>query len=167
MIDKTLAIPLAIKAGLGKYGRNGFLINTDFGPRVRLEKVLTNRPLALEKPVPFGVREFCQNCRKCSNSCPVSAIAKSAATNKPLNESNIKGITKWTVDGETFFSYWAAQNSDCSICIRVCPYNKDYSKWWNKLGIKLASTHLCGFMLWLNNKLKFGKRKQLIDWWKI
>jgi hypothetical protein len=22
-------------------------------------------------------------------------------------------------------------------------------------------------MLWLNNKLKFGKRKQLIDWWKI
>ncbi len=167
MNDTALAIPLAIKAGLGEYGRNGLLITPDFGPRVRLGKVFTDMPLAPDKPIQFGVKAFCENCRKCSNSCPVSAIAKDEPTTKPHNESNIKGITKWTVDGEKCFSYWAAQNSDCSICIRVCPYNKDYSKWWNKLGIKLAATKLRRFMLWLDNKLKFGKRKQPKDWWKV
>ncbi len=35
MNDSALAIPLAIQAGLGEYGRNGLLITPKFGPRVR------------------------------------------------------------------------------------------------------------------------------------
>ena len=166
MNDSALAIPLAIKAGLGEYGRNGLLITPEYGPRVRLGKVFTNMPLAHDRPIQFGVKAFCERCRKCSNSCPVSAIAKAAPSSEPLNESNIRGVKKWTVDGEKCFSYWAAQNSDCSICIRVCPYNKDYRKWWNRIGIKLAATGLRSLMLWLDNKLKFGKRNQPKEWWQ-
>ena len=36
MNDTSLAIPYALKAGLGEYGRNGLLITKKFGPRVRL-----------------------------------------------------------------------------------------------------------------------------------
>ncbi len=165
MNDSALAIPLAIKAGLGEYGRNGLLITPNYGPRVRLGKIFTDMPLAHDKPKSFGVKAFCNNCNRCAESCPVKAIPFAEPSTLRHNQSNIKGVKKWTVDGEKCFSYWAAQNSDCSICIRVCPYNKDYSKSWNKLGIKLAASPMRGFLLWLDKKLGFGKRKAPKAWW--
>ncbi|MCB0139478.1 MAG: hypothetical protein KDE50_06160, partial [Caldilineaceae bacterium] len=72
---------------------------------------------------------------------------------------------KWSVDGERCFGYWAAQNSDCSICIRVCPYNKDYSKWWNRWGRRLAGTGLRNFMLMLDARMGFGQRMKPQSWW--
>lgn len=166
MNDTALAIPLAIKAGLGEYGRLGLLITKEFGPRVRLGKIFTDMPLQPDKPIRFGVKEFCEECRQCSSSCPVKAIPFGEPSTHRHNQSNIKGVKKWSVDGEKCFSYWAAQNSDCSICIRVCPYNKDYSKVWNRVGRTLAGTPLRKFMLWLDGQLGFGKRMKPQAWWR-
>ena len=58
--DTALAIPLAVQAGLGEYGRNGLLITKEFGPRLRLGKIFTDLPLASDQPIRFGVREFCE-----------------------------------------------------------------------------------------------------------
>jgi len=166
MNDSALAIPLAIKAGLGEYGRNGLLITKEFGPRVRLGKIFTNLPLAEDHPVKFGVKEFCEMCRRCSQSCPVKAIPQDEPSTKRHNQSNIKGVRKWTVDGEKCFNYWAAQNSDCSICIRVCPYNKDFSKWWHRLGRRLAGTRLRPWLLSLDVWLGYGQRMKPKLWWQ-
>ncbi|MGB0388749.1 MAG: reductive dehalogenase [Ardenticatenaceae bacterium] len=166
MNDTALAIPLAIKAGLGEYGRNGLLITQEFGPRIRLGKIFTDLPMAHDEPIRFGVKEFCDTCRRCANACPVKAISHEEPSDKVHNQSNIKGIRKWSVDGEKCFSYWAAQNSDCSICIRVCPYNKDYSKWWNRVGQRLAATPLRRFMLDLDVKMGFGQRIKPKLWWQ-
>ena len=46
MNDTALAIPYALKAGLGEYGRHGLLITKEFGPRVRIGKIFTDLPLA-------------------------------------------------------------------------------------------------------------------------
>lgn len=165
MNDTSLTIPLAIKAGLGEYARNGLLITRDFGPRVRLGKIYTDLPLSHDAPIHFGVKQFCELCRRCSDSCPVNAIPAGAPSDEIFNQSNIKGIRKWTVDGEKCFGFWASQNSDCSICIRVCPYNKDYSKWWVRLGRRLSNSPLRGFMLWLDGKLGFGERIKPKRWW--
>ncbi len=51
----------------------------------------------------------------------------------------------------------AAQNSDCAICVRVCPSNKDFSKWWLRLGRRLAGTPLRRLMLWLDVRLGYGE----------
>ena len=165
MNDTALAIPLAIKAGLGEYGRNGLLITKEFGPRIRLGKVFTEMPLAYDAPIRFGVKEFCQVCRKCADSCPVKAIAQGEPSTERHNQSNIRGVRKWSVDGEKCFGYWAAQNSDCSICIRVCPYNKDYRKWWARAGRRVAGTPLRRAMLWLDDRLGFGARMKPGAWW--
>ncbi|MEZ4557643.1 MAG: reductive dehalogenase [Caldilineaceae bacterium] len=156
MNDTALAIPLAIKAGLGEYGRNGLLITKEFGPRIRLGKIFTDLPLAHDQPIHFGVKEFCAECRRCADGCPVKAIPQGAPTADRHNQSNIQGVRKWSVDGEKCFGYWVAQNSDCSICIRVCPYNKDYRRWWHRLGRRLAGTPLRKAMLWLDGKLGYG-----------
>ncbi len=165
MNDSALAIPLAIKAGLGEYGRHGLLITKDFGPRVRLGKIFTDLPLALDRPIDFGVKAFCDICRRCSGACPVKAIPPGEPTTEVHNQSNIKGVRKWSVDGEKCFSFWVGQNSDCSICIRVCPYNKDYTKWWVRVGRRLAGTPLRRLMLWLDVKLGFGERMPPKRWW--
>jgi len=164
--DTALNIPMAIEAGLGEYGRNGLLITPKYGPNVRIAKVMTDLPLLSDHPIEFGVKEFCTTCRKCSDACPAKAIANDAPQSEPPNFSSLSNITKWTVNAEKCFKFWVGMNSDCSICIRVCPYNKDYSKWWNRIGIRLANGPLRRFMLWLDDVLEFGKRHTAQWWWE-
>jgi epoxyqueuosine reductase len=64
MNDTALAIPYALKAGLGEYGRHGLLITKEFGPRVRIGKIFTDLPLAYDRPTSFGVTDFCETCRR-------------------------------------------------------------------------------------------------------
>ncbi len=166
MNDSTLAIPYAVKAGLGEYGRHGLLITPEYGPRVRLGKIFTELPLAFDRPKTFGVKEFCESCRRCSTACPAKAITPNAPSAEIYNQSNIKGIVKWSVNGERCFNFWANQNSECSICIRVCPYNKDLSKWYYQVGRRLAGTRLRGLMLKLDVAMGYGERAKPAGWWR-
>ncbi|MFK7803147.1 MAG: reductive dehalogenase [Anaerolineae bacterium] len=170
MNDTAMAIPLAIKAGLGEYGRNGLLITPKYGPRVRLGKIFTDMPLEHDQPIQFGVKEMCEECNACAAGCPVKAIPFGKPSAERYNQSNLKGVSKWSVDGEKCFSYWAAQNSDCSICIRVCPYNRQYAKWQNRAWLKLAQMPLASEMfrklaLWLDQWQKRGERVKPKEWW--
>lgn len=165
MNDTALNIPLAIQAGLGEYGRHGLLITPKFGPNVRIAKVLTDLPLKVDDPVRFGVKEFCNICRRCSSSCPARAIPDGDPQSMAPNLSSLQGITKWTVNAEKCFKFWVGMNSDCAICIRVCPYNKDYTKWYHRLGVKLARGPFRRLMLWLDHLLRFGIRRDPKDWW--
>jgi len=121
--DTALSIPLAIDAGLGEPGRNGLLITPQFGPRVRLCKVLTDLPLKPDKPIDFGLQEYCEECKKCLENCPVHAISGNKTANA-TTMSNNSGIVKWPVNGERCFRFWCETGTDCSICIKVCPFNK-------------------------------------------
>ena len=118
--DTALDVPFAIQAGLGEYGRLGLLITKEFGPRVRLGKIFTDLPLVHDRPRFFGVKEFCDTCRRCAEACPAQAIPFDAPSERVYNRSNLVGVTKWSVDAEKCFGFWVGQNSDCSICIRVC-----------------------------------------------
>jgi reductive dehalogenase len=165
--DTALSIPLAIQAGLGQYGRHGLLITPEFGPRVRIAKIFTNLPLIPDDPIDFGVTETCNLCRRCSVGCPVKAI--------PFDEPNfdthdgishLKGVKKWTINAKQCFTFWVNQGTDCSICIRVCPYNKDFSKPFNRLLRWMLSNRWRRLALWLDRKLKYGKRKTAGWWWR-
>ena len=165
MNDTALAVPLAIQAGLGEYGRHGLLITKEFGPRVRLGKIFTDLPLAHDRPAQFGVKAFCETCRRCSDACPVGAIADSVPSPEVHNRSNIVGVRKWTTDAEKCFGFWVNQNSDCSICIRVCSYNRDFGRWWNRVWRALAATPLRRFLLWLDGVMGHGNRMSPSSWW--
>jgi epoxyqueuosine reductase len=122
--DTALSIPLAIDAGLGEIGRNGLLITPHYGPRVRLCKIFTDLPLEHDKPIEFGVKEFCKKCKLCAKHCRADAISMD---DEPSFEvvccSNNPGALKWYVDVERCYLFWWENSTDCSICIKVCPYN--------------------------------------------
>ena len=71
-----LSIPMAVDAGLGEVGRLGVLITPKYGPRVRLAKVITDMPLGIDRPIRFGVREFCEVCMLCATHCPSGSQRK-------------------------------------------------------------------------------------------
>ena len=165
--DTAISIPLAIQAGLGQYGRHGLLITPEFGPRVRIAKIFTDLPLIPDAPIDFGVTETCNMCRRCSDACPVKAIpfdAPSHAIHDGI--SHVKGVRKWTIDARRCFQFWVNQGTDCSICIRVCPYNKDFSKRFNRLLRWMLGNRLRRLALWLDVKLKYGGRKTAGWWWR-
>ena len=165
MNDTSLTIPQAIKAGLGEYGRHNMLITRDFGPRVRISKIFTDMPLYHDKPIKFGVTEFCEECRRCYEACPVDAITGGPPTNSGHNKSNVDGVEKWTTNCEKCFGYWTALRTDCAICMRVCPYNKNFSKWYMRAARWLAGTALRKLMLWLDIRLGYGERDMPQKWW--
>lgn len=122
--DTALSIPLAIDAGLGELGRNGLLITPRYGPRVRLCKILTNLPLAPDKPIEFGVKKFCKECKLCAEHCEAGAISTDEEPSfQATCRSNNPGAYKWYVDVEKCYLYWCENGTDCSTCIKVCPYN--------------------------------------------
>jgi epoxyqueuosine reductase len=136
--DTALSVPLAIHAGLGELSRIGILITPEYGPRQRLCKIFTDLPLAVDKPITFGVKEFCMNCLKCADSCPAQALShdREPSFQKATISTN-GGVKKWAANAEKCLSQWADAGTDCGICIKVCPYNKP-NEWHHDL-VKLGT----------------------------
>ena len=168
--DTALGIPYAEQAGLGEYGRNGLLINPVLGPRFRIGKIFTDMPLIHNKVQKFGVADLCKVCRKCTNACPPRAIPSGDPSYKVYNISNITGVKKWTVDAEKCFDFWSKQGTECGICIRVCPFNKNLENFWHKLYKKCVFTPLLKIkqfktILFFENLFGFDKRLNPNSWW--
>lgn len=164
MNDTGLVIPYAIQAGLGEYARNQLVITPEYGPRLRFSKIYTSLPLAHDRPRPLGVRAVCDICTRCADACPVKALPF-GAPDQATGRSVQKGVIKWTSDAEACFGYWAKLASDCAICLRVCPFNRDYSKFWSRTWLKLALSPLRRLALWLDDRSGRARRKKPGDWW--
>ena len=164
MNDTGLVIPYAVKAGLGEYARNQMVITPEFGPRLRFSKILTSLPLAHDAPRTRGVRAFCNICTKCADACKVKALPYGPPKVGGVNPSAIRGVRKWTSDAEKCFSFWARMTSDCAICMRVCPFNRDFSKWRHQAWLQLALSPLRKLALRLDKGR--GGRRTPAEWSK-
>lgn len=167
MNDTALVIPYAVKAGLGEYGRNQMVLTPEFGPRVRFSKIFTDMPLDLDRPKKFGGAELCGVCTRCADGCPPKALPYGPPSYDRPNQSTISGVKKWSADCEKCFGYWAKLKSDCAICMRVCPWNRDYTKLINRLMRKLLGSRFKKLALWLDAKIGDHQRSRPRDWWAI
>ena len=163
MNDTGLVIPYAVKAGLGEYARNQMVITPEFGPRLRFSKIFTNLPLTHDVPSPRGVKAFCDICTKCADACPAKALPYGPPEAGGSNVSAIQGVRKWTSDAEKCFGFWAKTSTDCAICMRVCPFNRDFTDWRHRMWLKLALSPMRKLALWLDRKR--GGRVKPSTWW--
>jgi len=121
-----LSIPLAADAGLGEMGRNGMLIAPNFGPCVRICKVLTDLPLQPSQPSKAAVEDACRKCSKCADTCPVGAIdARPEPSFDTVCESNNPGVLRWPVHAQKCLSFWRQNGGSCSSCIAACPFTPE------------------------------------------
>ncbi|WP_420860061.1 reductive dehalogenase domain-containing protein [Marivivens marinus] len=166
MNDTALAIPYAIKAGLGEYGRNQMVLTPEFGPRVRFSKIFTDMPLAVDAPRQLGLASYCTICTKCAEACPPRALPNGPPAVGSDSPSTIRGVRKWSANCEKCFGYWAKLRSDCAICMRVCPFNRGQGTWADRIWYYLATTSRWrALALWVENRRGLRKRLRPRDWW--
>lgn len=164
--DTACSIPLAIDAGLGELGRNCMLITPEFGPRVRLAKVFTDLPLVADKPIEFGVWEFCKTCKKCAETCPSQALSLGDPTEVPIDKSNREGLRTWHIDAKKCAAFWGKNGADCSNCIRSCPFNKKRGALHDAARWIIRHTRMCDrAFVWLDDFFGYGKKKDAGKFW--
>jgi ferredoxin len=114
---RVIAPLVAREAGLGEIGRMTILITPRQGSRVRLGVVTTNAELVPSKRTPGeAIIDFCNICEKCAQNCPSQSIPSG-----PREE--VEGAWRWVLSPDTCFRYWNVAGTDCSRCMRVCPFS--------------------------------------------
>jgi len=161
------SIPIAIDAGLGELGRNGLLVTPRFGPRVRLAKVITDMPLEADRPISFGVTEFCESCMLCTQHCPSESISSGPRTWEGTSVSNNPGVFKWYIHPESCYDF---NGFSCSNCKRVCPFNKPNNSWLHRLiraSIKGRSRAADKVMVTLDQASGYGEPLTASRFWNM
>jgi reductive dehalogenase len=166
----VLHIPLILWAGLGELSRIGELVLNPFvGPRFKSVVLTTDMPLAVDRPIDFGLQTFCSNCLKCARECPCDAI--------PLGDKVVfNGYEIWKPDVEhcTRYRLTNPKGSACGRCMKTCPINKvvdadgalvtRVASWLgvNAMWLKPVMVPIATFLDdWLGN----GKRNAAKKWW--
>jgi len=122
--DTGLSVPMAVDAGLGEVGRLGLLITPEYGPCVRLAKVITDMPLLVDQPTHLGIADYCETCGICADRCPAQAISHDEPTWSGHNQCNNDGTLKWYVDGLKCLRYWTVAGTSCGVCVASCPFTQ-------------------------------------------
>ena len=166
--DTALSVPFAVEAGIGELSRLNKLVTPEFGPAVRLCKVFTDLPMAFDKPVDFGLVEFCKRCKKCAEACPSGALSfddePSFKTRGPWNNPGHKA---WFEDSYVCFRHWQQVDNGCGICLASCPYTKGAQAWVHEAVKATASIAPAadGFSRILDNAFGYGRQHDPEQWW--
>lgn len=140
---EILMVPLAMDAGIGEFSRKGRVLSPEFGTNMRLKAVTTDLPLQVDKPISFGVHEFCMVCENCATYCPAKANPFGPPTDVAPAIHNNPGYRKWYVNAERCLTFWAVNKKkwlSCGgRCISVCPWNKPLVPFHNM--VRWAAIH--------------------------
>ena len=118
--SEVLQLPLILLAGLGELSRIGELVLNPFvGPRFKSVVLTTDLPLVPDKPIDFGLQEFCSGCWKCARECPCDAISWG-------DKVMFNGYEIWKPDAERCARYRLTNQRGlaCGRCMKTCPLNK-------------------------------------------
>ena len=108
----------AHRAGLGWFGKNTMIINSQRGSWFLIGSIVTTASLEPDRPAVGG----CGTCRACIDACPTGAIVFDAG--------------RWQIDSRRCISYQTIENRadeigpshgwvfGCDICQEVCPFNQ-------------------------------------------
>jgi len=161
---------LVLWSGLGELSRIGEVaLNPFIGPRLKTVVLTTDMPLEIDKPIDFGLQNFCSNCYKCARECPCDAISWG-------NKVMFNGYEMWKPDVErcTRDRLTNPKGLACGRCMKTCPLNKVVT-WegplmtriasWFGVNVRFMKPVLVPIAVWLDDWLGHGIRNPLKKWW--
>lgn len=127
---QVLMTPLLLLSGIGELSRPNLVLNPFLGLRYKAAAVTTDLPLEPDKPVDFGLQDFCRKCKKCAEHCPSQAIS---FEDKILHN----GYERWKFKHVqcTKMRVTNPRGAGCGSCVHSCPWNKprgwthDLARW--------------------------------------
>ena len=162
MDGEVLQPPLLLLSGLGEVSRIGeVILNPYLGPRLKSGVVTTDMPLVFDKPIDFGLQNFCEQCNKCARECPSGAIT--AGPKRMFN-----GYEIWKSDSQKCTQYRVTQASGamCGRCMKTCPWNleglfAEAPFRWLASNVPAAANKLAA----LDDRLGHGRINPVKKWW--
>ena len=110
--------PIAQRAGIGWYGKNGIIITERFGSWVVLGEIITE----LELDTDESLQRDCGDCTICIDSCPTKAIVSPYVIDRTKCLQFIsERVMKVPL---TFREKWEDRLYGCTTCQEVCPQNR-------------------------------------------
>lgn len=154
--------PILLWAGLGEMCRIGdIVLNPFLGPRFKAAVVTTDLPMAVDKPIDFGLQDFCDKCGKCARECPSGAISDG---DKVMHN----GYEKWPnhVEKCTSMRVGNQHGASCGTCIKVCPWSKPFTPFhravnWTMRHVPAARR----FGIWGDDLMGYGRPDPKKKWW--
>jgi len=166
-------IPFAISAGLGELGRMNRLVNPIFGGNVRIGAVLTDLPLAVDKPIDFGLQQFCLKCKKCATSCPANAISEADQPYwETVDPRQVLGKKTWFENNQACTDWQSFKDVYCSTCMSACPWSKKDETWLHELA-HIAASKMPGLgrlLVKLDDLFGYGRitdGEAISNWWDL
>jgi reductive dehalogenase len=154
--------PILLWAGLGEMSRIGdSVVHPFLGPRFKAAVVTTDLPLAPEKPIDFGLQDFCAKCKKCARECPSGAISDGG-------KEMYNGYEKWPMETKrcTGMRVGNQRGSGCGTCVKVCPWSKPYTPFHRAVGWAMRHSGLArSLAIWGDDLLGYGKPDYRNKWW--
>ncbi len=126
---ESISLPLkllAVRSGLGIYGRNNICYVPELGSFIRLSAFITNYDFGQDSWNEVKVMESCKNCKICINNCPTGAIDKERFL---IHAQNC--LTHYNED-DSPIPQWIRPNLHnaivgCMKCQIDCPHNKKFT----------------------------------------
>ena len=167
--DLGSSVAVAIDAGLGELGRTNRLVTPEFGPNLRLGKVLTDLPMEVDGPIDFGLRQFCRVCKKCAELCPSGCLSMDDDPGYEVKGpwSN-PGHEGWFEDSTKCLAYWRQSTSGCSVCIGVCPFSKGDKTFIHEFvkAVSSSAPVFDGAIAAMDNIFGYGTQRDPAAWWR-
>lgn len=107
---------IAERIGIGYIGKSNLLITEKYGPRQNLHFLATDAPLL---PDSGQVENQCGSCRVCQEFCTSGAIMGDGYFHARQCEAVINC-------GPNKIHYTRYVNTDCDMCLRMCPQGKHH-----------------------------------------
>lgn len=113
---------LAVRSGLGQYGRNFICFSPDFGSYQLINSFFTDLPCEESAWYPIRFLPACENCNACAAACPTGALEHGR---RMLNANRC--LTYLNEEKGDFPDWVAPDWHNCAVgclkCQDVCPYN--------------------------------------------
>jgi len=111
---------LAIKTGLGFYGKNSLVISERFGSLFFIGCLLTDIEVDLDE-ISRPILKDCESCNKCVKACPTNAIDNGKLDSDKCISYLTQKRGDLSIQESNLIGNWLY---GCDICQAACPHNK-------------------------------------------
>lgn len=112
--------PLAVRSGLGEFGRSGLVSVGKYGTRVSIQAILLDADIETHDAAEKALSPLCEGCGSCLRACPTDALNGEGRV-------DIARCLRAQPEGEAFPEKLRDRLKGsllgCDICQRVCPRN--------------------------------------------